>query len=224
MAAHGGGQSDHKVDKEDNMTEVENAEKTVRDLEDKRRDLLQKTSELADERQRVSFGAHTGDGKARARLDKVNTEVATQASEAASIEAAIVEANARLEVARRDAAAAADLAAVGELRVKLARFVELGLQIDDAFADIISDSKEMGELLTDINRLGCPSPNANQLRVLGLIALKTAVMQVPWAEREWDFLAPNQRKTFASLVEGWQVTVECNIAARIGDKQTSEAA
>jgi hypothetical protein len=195
------------------MTEIENAEKTVRDLEDKRQHLIQNANELADERQRVSFAAHTGDGKARARLDKINSEVATQASEA----------NARLEAARRNAAAAADREAALQLREKLKRFVELGLIVDDAFADAVSASTEMNDLLPELTALGATSPNANQLRVLGLIATKTAVMQIPWAAREWDFLAPNQRKSFRTIVEGWAATIESNIAIRLGERREEAA-
>ncbi len=49
-------------------TEVQHAEKLVRDFEDKRRHIIEKAVELADERQRVSFAAHSGDAKARTRL------------------------------------------------------------------------------------------------------------------------------------------------------------
>jgi hypothetical protein len=79
---------------------VAQAEKTVASLEDKRRALIQKATELAEERQRVSFAAHTGDAKARQRLNAINTETSMQASEMASIEAAIVEAQSRVTAAK----------------------------------------------------------------------------------------------------------------------------
>jgi hypothetical protein len=197
------------------------AAKTVEILEDKRRALIQKATELAEERQRVSFAAHTGDQKARQRLNVINTETGTHASEMASIEAAIIEANARLNVARTGAALAVDRAAAVKLRHELARFVELGELIDDALADVVMCSAELDAVLSNIHALGCPAPAASIVRVNAALAIKTAVMNIGWTAREWEFLAPNQRKSFKAIVSGWAGQVENNIAARLGEKKAA---
>ena len=42
------------------MTEIEKATAVIAALEDKRKELVQKTIELADERNKIAFGAHVG--------------------------------------------------------------------------------------------------------------------------------------------------------------------
>jgi hypothetical protein len=205
------------------MSEVENAEKTVRDLEDKRRALIQAATELADERQRVSFAAHTGDGKARSRLDQINVAVAAHASEMVSIEAAITQANANLDAARRDAAAAADRANAEQLRQHLKEFVECGLILDDCFADFRETAIKMQKLLTEIHGLGCAAPSDALFRVNCDLAFKTAVMGTPFWSQDFPTLGHGQKKSFKGLVEAWSANVESNIAARLGEKQEEAA-
>jgi hypothetical protein len=83
------------------MTAVEQAEATVKIFDDKRRAIIEKNVELADERQRIAYLAHSGDKKARARLDAINSETSVYVSELQSIEAAITEANKHLAAAQR---------------------------------------------------------------------------------------------------------------------------
>jgi hypothetical protein len=144
------------------MTTIEQAETTVADLEIKRHGLIDKGRQLDAERQRVSFAAHTGDKAARVALDKINTQSTIHGSELASIEAAIVEAKQRLASARTAEAKAADRAAAEQLRKLNIRFRELGLIVDDAFADVISASNEMREVLDQMRALGITAPSHQQ--------------------------------------------------------------
>src|SRR5258708_18317551 len=98
------------------MTELEKAELTVTNLENIRTHLLQEQAELADERGRVALDAHTGGKKARSRLDEINVASAKFASEFASIEAAIIEANKRLDIEHHNARLVADRANALALR------------------------------------------------------------------------------------------------------------
>lgn len=206
------------------MTDVAKCEQAIKLLEDKQRHLVERSVELANERAKLSFDAHANnDQKARSRLDKINLEHATQASEMNSLTEALNEAQARLNVARAAEAMAADRAAALKLREAQKRFTELGLVIDDALADIVSASNEMNDVLNTIHSLGCASPNHNQMRVMGTIAIKTAVMSIPWTAREWEFLAPNQRKSFRQIVSGWHEMIANNIAARLGEKNEKAA-
>jgi len=90
-------------------TEVDKAETTIATLEDKRKHLNQRAIELADERNKIAFGAHVeNDAKARKRLDAINLELATMASEQSSVDAALVEAQSRLAIAKQAEARTAD--------------------------------------------------------------------------------------------------------------------
>src|SRR5258708_27875904 len=99
------------------MTELEKAELTVTNLENIRTHLLQEQNELADERGRVALAAHTGDKKSRSRLDEINIAAAKFASEFASVEAAIIEANKRLDIEHHNARLAADRAKAEQIAV-----------------------------------------------------------------------------------------------------------
>jgi hypothetical protein len=200
------------------MTEVEQAEVTIKSLEDKRQHQIQKATELADERQRVSFAAHTGDAKARQRLDKLNVESATHGSEMSSIESAIAEANVRLANARQAEAVAADRTAALALRDKLSKFRELGEELDDAVSFIAPTLKEMINILHEIHVLGCASPTSTQFQVLGVIALQSMIQEMPtlWVNAfEFQRLGPLQKKTFKSIVAGWNAQIEANIEQRL---------
>jgi hypothetical protein len=203
--------------------EVEHAEKMLNELLDKREMLIARSAKLAADRQAVAYAAHTGDKAARDKLHKINDSTVIHNAELESIDAAIAEASARLQAAQRDEALAADRANAAQLREHLNRFVELGLFIDDAFADVIGASAEMNAVLAKINALGCPSPNSNQMRVMGTIAVKTAVMQIPWTAKEWEHLAPGQRKSFKDIIGGWRDMIAGNIAARLGEQQEKAA-
>lgn len=209
-------------------TEVDKAETTIATLEDKRKHLNQRAIELADERNKIAFGAHVeNDAKARKRLDAINLELATMASEQSSVDAALVEAQSRLAIAKQAEARTADRTNAEALRGKLARFVELGLLVDDAIWDAATSINEMVKTLDEMHQLGAASPTNEQFRVNGTMALKTMLQNLPqlWAN-DFDFqrLAPNQKKTFKSLAEGWQAIIEQNINARLGTEQKEEAA
>jgi hypothetical protein len=62
--------------------------------------------------------------------------------------------------------------------------------------------------------LGAPSPSHEQLSVLGTQALFTALEQTDWS-KQFRRLAPNQRRTFASLVRGWHDQIMPSIARRL---------
>ena len=107
------------------MTEIEQAEATLAKLEDKRRHLVQRATELEDERNKIAFAAHVeGEPKSVKRLDVINTELAKLVSEQGSILAAITEAQSRLDATRQAEAIAADHVNALALREHLAKFKE----------------------------------------------------------------------------------------------------
>jgi chromosome segregation ATPase len=206
------------------MTEVEKATAVIAALDDRRRAHIQKQVELDEERKQIAFAAHSGnDGKARKRLDAINLEAASFASEMSSLEAALEEANSRLSAARRDEALQQNRAQAKELRTTLDRFHELGLIMDDCFTDLTSAALEMKIVLDKMHQLGASRPTSEQVRVLGALAVRTALLATPWS-KEFDPIAPNQRRSFKSLVDGWRGQIDQNIAARLGEPSKTEAA
>jgi DNA repair exonuclease SbcCD ATPase subunit len=203
------------------MTEIEKAEKTLADLQTKRDNWVKRGTELADERSSVAFAAHTGSDKsARNKLDKLNSEIATHASELASLDSAIAEATQRLAKAKRESAIAQDRAQAQELRDTIKKLAELAAEIDAALADAAAHIGNLQGLLNRIHSLGCASPSHDQLRVLAGAAVKTFLMTLPF-QREFEHLAPSARRTFEQIVKSWQTMLEQNIAARLGNKEAA---
>ena len=68
------------------MTEIEQAEASLAKLDDKRKILIQRATELEDERNKIAFAAHVeGEPKSVKRLDAINSELAKLVSEQGSI-------------------------------------------------------------------------------------------------------------------------------------------
>jgi hypothetical protein len=204
-------------------TAIEKAEKDLNSIEEQREALFSRAKLLSKQREQVAFAAHTGDKAAKARLADINLEEISLGSNIASVEAALTVARANLVNAKAAEAQASDKANALALREKLKKFVELGLILDDCFADFVSAAKEMKITLDDIHSLGQVAPTAQQFKVNADLAFKTAIQSTPFWSQEMPFLAPNQRKNFRELVSSWSANIEANIAARLGeDKDAGE--
>ena len=64
------------------MTEIEAAEATIKNLEDQRQALCQRNIEITDEWKTLQFQRdHNGDQNVQSRMDEINAEQASQAVE-----------------------------------------------------------------------------------------------------------------------------------------------
>lgn len=212
-----------KAMSEPQMTKIEEAEKTLATLEDRRTALVQKAADLADERQRISFAAHAGgDAKARKRLDEINGVMASHSSEVESVQAAIDEASRRLDAAHRDAALEADRVAAHQLNKELETFEQTAKSLDVHLEKVVIYATILEQTLIAMNSLGAPAPSRAQLDALGTRALLTALQKTPFS-RAFSPIPPNERRTFGALIKDWSVLVRNNIAARLGDEKHEAA-
>jgi hypothetical protein len=180
---------------------------------------LGRTRLLTEQRKQLAYAANVGDKAAKAKLTAINTEVATHGSEIENVEFALMEARARLKAAQQAEAASTDKAKALQLREKLAKFVELGMVLDDCFADFKSAATEMKSVVDDIHKLSCATPDNQLFRVNCDLAFKTAVQGTPFWSHDFPAMSPANRKTFGSLVKSWSNAIEANIAARLGEKK-----
>lgn len=209
------------------MTEVEKAIATVKTLEDARRKLIQDQAELADERGRVALRAHTGDKKSRTRLDEINIASAKFASEFASIEAAIIEANKNLDAAQAAEAQAADRTKAEQIAALNAKLKEELDDADDAFADAISSVLSARALLMEMHTLGVTSPTDQMFRINSVAAIKTVIQLLPqpWInDFEFARLAPSQKKAFKPLAIAWRDQIANQISNQLPQPTKTEAA
>ncbi len=192
---------------------IKEAEAIVTKLEAKRAACVKQGTELHDEQANIALSAHTGDAKARKRLDEINSEIAVHSSELQSLDAALRAAGDKLARAKEHEAKTEDRQRATALRRELGKFREHGAALDAAAAAIAAHGRELQIALTNMRALGCASPNHQQVDVLGYHAMATALMQTPWAKR-FEHLPPNQRRTFGSLIDAWSTAIENNIGAR----------
>jgi hypothetical protein len=204
------------------MSDVERAEKVLAELMDRRDACVARAGQLGEERRRLAYAAHAvgGDKTAQARLRKVNDETVLHNLELEGIDAAIAEATARVATAKQVEAAALDRQQAEALREKLAKFIELGGQVDDCLWDLAQSINAMIPLLHEMHQLGQESPTSEQFRINFTMAIKSMLQELPqvWV-RDFEFqrLSPNQKKRAAEVCAGWQTMIASQIAARLGE-------
>jgi hypothetical protein len=143
-------QADTEQQNTEQASAVEQAERVVAELETKHRALIERGQELGDARKRIAFYAHTGDKKAAAALDKLNTEAVRHGLDAENVLAAIEQAQERLADVRRAAAVASDQGNAREVAAVLDQLVEDGTEMDAALADVVTAG---ANLRAGLNRL-----------------------------------------------------------------------
>jgi hypothetical protein len=202
---------------------VEAAEKTVSDIEAKRAACVARGTELQEERSNIAFKVHAdNDPKARARLDTLNVEIATHASELASLDSALKSAETRLEEAR-----AAEHRAAAAAAAKAARHEWSGARkdledIDVALAGASSALHRFYERCAAMERHGVKLPP--QLTLLLTDVLVSRLMDLPkplWRHLNHvgvEHLAPGRHRTALSLHDVWAAQVERQAAALGGEQ------
>jgi chromosome segregation ATPase len=133
------------------MNDVEQADHVLNNLRQKRDALVAHGIELAEQRQHVAFDAHTGDAKARARLDAINREAAVHDAELRSLDCAISEANTRAERSRTAETAEKDKADALALRKTVNEIGEAMRFADSHFGKAIAALNAVNDALDRIH-------------------------------------------------------------------------
>jgi hypothetical protein len=203
-----------KQQRREQTNSVVAAERTLATLQAKRAAVVVHADDLAAERAAIAYATHAiGDGKSRARLDVIHQESASVTGELQSLDAAIAEADKRLSAAREHEAKAADKAAAQELLKELTRFRAIGTQLDAALAAVATNGAELHASLGKIHALGSQFPTSQQLDSLGTRCLLTAIAATPF-RRNFETIAPRERRSFSDLIATWATTIEGRIAQR----------
>ncbi len=154
----------------------------------------------------ISFDANTGDAAARKALDKANAATTTVSLEIENLRSAIEEAKRRLAEAERAEEHAALAANGDKARVIGDSLLERSEKIDRAFVYIRAELEGFKTDLDELHSLGLANPRAEQFKVLGGLALSTALMGLP-LKSERDHLAPKERRSFTDLAAGWRTSI-----------------
>jgi hypothetical protein len=185
-----------------NVTE---ADKVVSELTAKHAAALAQGRALADERRAIAFRAHTGDAKARKRLDEINFEDAVCCRDVASLAVAVAEGQQRQAEARQAAAIDAQHARANEVLKCLAGIRGHGVDLDKLACKLVNSVAEFRREILDLRKLGIDRPDIVTIDTNFRRALRSALMATPM---QIDHLAPHQRTSFAALVDRWAEGIE----------------
>jgi hypothetical protein len=211
-------------------SDIEQAEHVLNNLHQKRVALDARGVELGDQRLRLSFGAHTGDDKARKELDAINRESALHDAELRSLDCAIAEATARVNRAQAAEARKADQKRAAELRKHVDQLAEVPAFVDEHLAAALSGLLAYDRGVAELhNKFGVAFPTDIQTR-LGMVAvLGTWLQQLPkawWNEISagMRFRGPLERKTASSYFKQLEPGLRTAIKQRLGDAEQDERA
>lgn len=175
------------------MTDVEQAQATIAELDGKKAAVLARRDAIATELRQLGYAAHAENSKAaKQQIGKLNAEAIGLAGDEASIDAAIAEARNRLAEAQRQAAAEAAAKRAAELADVLEQRVEIAREFDAALAKAAEAGNRYRALETKLRTLGLHIGGELQD-----VTMKRAVltgllgMRLPFQEP----IAPNQRTT-----------------------------
>jgi chromosome segregation ATPase len=202
--------------------QVRNARETVASLVSARAALEERAAELQTEREEVAFDAYTGDKAAKKRLDAINSEGIRHQTEAASIEAAMRTAQARLSEAEADQNRAQEAVDAQQALSLLDDLRAEATALDDAVATLLRKYEALKDTTRALRGLGALArPTAELIRVAARRALDAHLM---FSDLRGEFLAPGERRTFTDLAAVWASGVEAWAAPRLEQTPELEAA
>ena len=188
-----------------NTNPGEDAKTILPQLEAKLSAAKARQAEITRERNSIALAAHMGSANDRTRLDGLNHDGAILAGEIEGLDAAILQAKARIAEAEANAAAEVDRGKRREV-VGLADDIRgHGERIDALWRQSIAEYAELQTKLTEIVELGVGRPSLQQIRVACQRALISAFIGSPL---QFQIIAPTERHSVSDLVDLWARAAE----------------
>lgn len=167
---------------------------------------------LENERAEIALSAHSGNRAAATRLAEIHGEASTMASELESFVAAIRHAEARVDVAVRNEAAAQRQAKAAEARKLVPALRARVTAIDEMLVSIFDHYEAFGREMQHMRQLGMPAPAADTIRVMFSRALASQVGSQlglrAASTMGFEILSPSARRSFAQTGEMWLDGIE----------------
>jgi chromosome segregation ATPase len=179
------------------------------DLRGKRGAAEQRQMELDSEIEEISFAAHTGDAKAKKRLDEITNELSHLATEIKSTTAALAEGARRQLQEREEEMSAQRRADAEKAETVMAEVEKLAAAIDAAMASLKAAAVDFQNKMEMARRLSGAGPQHQAIKVLLARAISAGLMGLP---QHPDLLAPNERRSVTELTTAWAQQVRNRIA------------
>jgi hypothetical protein len=203
---------------------LNDAQTTLDALRRAHADALARQTIIAHDRGEIAFLAHTGDKKARAKLDALNQEGAILAGEISSLAAAVGEAEDRLTRAEAEVAAAQARARAANIRdTLLPQFVEAGQRCAEGLDQFTSNLATVLGLAGEIGRLG-GSMSKETVRVVIQRSIQARLFLAGRMNSEPILKAPSSIITIEQAIEQFAATAASRAASVISGEAVPIAA
>ena len=106
-----------------------------------------------------------------------------------------------------------------EVRGLLKSLRDAGTVCDEALETFAAGSNAMKEIIQRMNGLGFHHPSGTQYVSLGERAVRGMLVNSPFA-RAFETIAPRERQNFNDFTGRWCVSLEREIAQRLGESKT----
>jgi hypothetical protein len=198
------------------LSALEHAEQTLHALESKQADLTASRASDESEMASVSYEAHTGNEKAAAKLETLRERALRRDLELKNIASAIQVAKEKVALAQAEEAKANEMRIAMEVRGLLKSLRDAGAVCDEALATFAASSNVMKDIIQKMNALGFHHPSSTQFMSLGERAVRGMIVNTPF-QRGFESIALRERKNFNEFVGQWCVSLEREIAQRLGE-------
>jgi hypothetical protein len=209
------------------IEEITKHEQIVRDLQAKIAKAEGRREQISAERASVGYAAHVdGDKAARATLAEVNKEQVANQGEWESLSGALGEATNRLNLAKAEAAKAADQERAKKLREVLKVAGERSSKIDAALDQAVAELNGLFRDLNEIHSLGSEFPTHIQARQNVALAIRAQLAKLPniWQGEFVTGGGLSYGRTLVGFAENMAATLERDIARRLGETEKKDKA
>lgn len=126
---------------------------TIADLNGKRESAAKRVDDLKDKKKPLTLGAHTGDTKAREKLDVLNAEILAATQGLEDVDEAIGQAEAKLADAERAIVEAREVERLSTLSALADRRVDVAAKIEGQLQELAGALADYNNLGTEMQRL-----------------------------------------------------------------------
>ena len=175
--------------------------------------LRKKIVSVDEKRARWALDATLGDSDAKAEMAKLGDQRNRLNGEIADLEAALTEARRRANDATTSAAAEVVRKRAEQAAVVVQRLLARGPEMDHAIALYTEHFRGIQNDLTELARLGAPTPSRPLVDVNTNLAHDSAL--TPLGDKFVRPVPPTRRRTFDFLLRGWCTPVKTWIESKI---------
>ncbi len=184
----------------DHLTHLARAEQTAAGIREKLAAARERLDAIGKERSILALPAQMGDTPARKRLETLQAEKLRLTTETETLEMALDQASQAVAAAGRAVQAAEDCAKARRAIALVAEFEARGAALSQSLAAFVEHYAKLTADFHELDAIGYAPTTYPAIASAMQAATATALM---FTDLGQNFLAPYQRKDFATVIAGW---------------------